>query len=465
MNAPIVVILAAGQGTRMRSRTPKVLHDLCGMPMIAWPVAAAREAGAERIIVVDAPARPLDGQLDADVEIAVQPEPNGTGGAVAAAAGLLTADKPVVILSGDVPLVSADAIRELVGAHAYQRAAATVATTYLDDPSGYGRVVRGEGGVLERIVETKAGGDATGEELAIREVNTGIYVFDGGALLGALPRLTPDNAQGELYLPDVLALLRDSGATVAAHSFTDPGIVLGVNDRVQLAQARELARRRIIEAHQRAGVDVIDPASTQIDAGVRLGQDTVVEPFTILRGTTSAGEGCRIGPGTTLTNVTIGDGSTVLQAYGMDAEIGDGVSVGPFAYLRPGTVLRTRVKVGTFVEIKNSDVGEGSKVPHLSYLGDTDVGAGSNLGAGTITANYDGRNKHRTTIGAGVRGSVHVSYVAPVRVGDRAWTAAGSVITEDVPEGALGIARERQSNLEGYDERRAAAADEDAARS
>ena len=466
MNAPIVVILAAGQGTRMRSRKPKVLHDLCGMPMIAWPVAAAREAGAGRIIVVDAPARPLDGWLDEDVEIAVQPEPNGTGGAVAASAELLDADKPVVVLSGDVPLVSADAIRELVGAHAYQRAAATVATTYLDDPSGYGRVVRGEGGVLERIVETKAGGDATTEELAIREVNTGIYVFDGGALLGALPRLTPENAQGELYLPDVLTLLRESGATVTAHSFMDPGIVLGVNDRVQLGQARELARRRIIETHQRAGVDVVDPASTQIDAGVRLGQDTVVEPFTILRGATAAGERCRLGPGTTLTDVTLGDEVTVLHSYGVDAEIRDGASVGPFAYLRPGTVVRERAKIGTFVEVKNSDIGEGSKVPHLSYVGDADVGAGSNLGAGTITANYDGRRKHRTTIGAGVRGSVHVSYVAPVRVGDRAWTAAGSVITEDVPDGALGIARERQSNLDGYDERRAAdAAEEDATRS
>jgi len=459
VNAPIVVILAAGQGTRMRSRTPKVLHDICGLPMVAWPVAAAREAGAERIIVVDSPARPLDGRLADDVEIAVQPEPNGTGGAVAAAADLLDADRPVVVLSGDVPLVSADAIRELVGAHAYQRAAATVATTLLDDPTGYGRVVRGEGGVLERIVETKVGGDATTEELAIREINTGIYVFDGGALLGALPRLRPDNEQGELYLPDVLSLLREEGATVAAHAIDDPAIVLGINDRVQLGEARELARRRIITAHQRAGVDVIDPASTQIDATVVLGQDTVVEPFTILRGSTVAGERCRLGPGATLTNVTIGDEATVLHTYGIDAEIRDGASVGPFAYLRPGTLLRERSKVGTFVEIKNSDIGQGTKVPHLSYVGDADVGDGSNLGAGTITANYDGRKKHRTTIGTGVRGSVHVSYVAPVTVGDRAWTAAGSVITDDVPDGALGIARERQSNIDGYDERRAAQAE------
>jgi bifunctional UDP-N-acetylglucosamine pyrophosphorylase/glucosamine-1-phosphate N-acetyltransferase len=454
VNAPVVVILAAGQGTRMRSRTPKVLHDLCGRPMIAWPVAAAREAGASRIVVVDAPARVLDGHLDADVEIAVQPEPNGTGGAVAAAAGLIDPGKPVVVLSGDVPLLAPEAIRELVGAHSYHRAAATVATTVLRDASGYGRVIRGDDGGFERIVETKAAGDATQEELAVREVNTGIYVFDGGALLGALPRLRPDNAQGELYLPDVLALLREEGATVAVHEVRDPAAVLGVNDRVQLAEAREVARRRIIAAHQRAGVDVIDPSSTHVDHGVELGQDTVIEPFTILRGATRAGEGCRIGPSSTLTDVTIGDEAVVRHTYAVEAQIGDRVSVGPFAYLRPGTVLRAGAKIGTFVEVKNSDVGEGTKVPHLSYLGDTDVGAGSNLGAGTITANYDGTHKHRTTIGDEVKGGVDVALVAPVTLGDRAWTAAGSVITEDVPPGALGVARERQVNVDGYDARR-----------
>ena len=287
---------------------------------------------------------------------------------------------------------------------------------------------------------------------------------DRAALLAALPRLSADNAQGELYLPDVLTLLREEGATVAAHAVTDPAIVLGINDRVQLGQARDLARARIVAAHQRAGVDIVDPASTQIDAGVRLGQDTVIEPFTILRGATTIGEDCRIGPGTTLTDVTAGDRVSVLHSYGVDARLADGASVGPFAYLRPGTVVRKGAKVGTFVEVKNSDIGAGSKVPHLSYLGDTDVGPGANLGAGTITANYDGRRKHRTTIGAGVRGSVHVSYVAPVTVGDRAWTAAGSVITDDVPEGALGVARARQTNVDGYDARRAAAAEDEEAR-
>jgi len=438
----------------MRSRTPKVLHDLCGRPLIAWPVDAARAVSAARIVVVDAPARVLDGQLPDDVEIVVQPEPNGTGGATVAAAALIDAEAPVLILMGDVPLLSAESIGGLLEAHAASGAAATVATAILDDPAGYGRIVRGADGAVERIAETKAAGDAGAHELAIAEVNSGIYVFDGGALLGALPRLTSDNAQGELYLTDVLAILRADGATVLAHAVEDPLIVLGINDRVQLARAREIARRRIIDAHLLAGVDIVDPASTVIDAGVTLGQDTVVEPFTVLRGATSAGSGCRIGPGATLTDVTLGDDVTILHSYAIDCEVRSGASVGPFAYLRPGTLLRERSKVGTFVEVKNSDVGEGTKVPHLSYLGDADVGPGSNLGAGTITANYDGVSKHRTTIGAGVKGSVHTSYVAPVTLGDRAWTAAGSVVTEDVPPGALAVARARQTNVEGYDDRR-----------
>ena len=458
MTAPTVVVLAAGQGTRMRSATPKVLHDLCGMPMIAWPVAAAREAGAGTVILVDAPARPLEAVV-ADVVIAVQPVANGTGGALAAAAGLLTSDAPVVVLSGDVPLIGAATIRDLVDAHVAAGAVATVATTVLDDPSGYGRIVRGPDGGVERIVETKTAGDATADELAIREINSGVYVFEPGALREALPRLRADNAQGELYLTDALALLREGGGVVQAHVVDDPAIVLGVNDRVHLAHVRDLARRRIVEGHLRAGVDITEPGSVVIDATVEIGADSVIEPFTVLRGATRIGAGCVVGPGSTLTDAVIGDGAKVLHAYLVECEVRAGASVGPFAYLRPGTLLREKAKVGTFVEVKNSDIGEGTKVPHLSYLGDADVGPGSNLGAGSITANYDGVNKHRTTIGAGVRGSVHVSYVAPLTIGDRAWTAAGSVITGDVPEGALGIARERQSNLEGYDERRAAQRD------
>jgi len=445
--------MAAGKGTRMRSKIPKVLHELCGRPMVGWPIAAALEAGAGKVVVVDGPERLLADHLPDGAIHAVQPVADGTGGAVLAAMEHLDPDAPVVVLSGDVPLIQADAIRALVEAHIAAGAGATMATTVLEDATGYGRVVRDGDGHVERVVETKTAGDATPEQLAIREVNTGIFCFDGGALIDALPRIGTDNAQGERYLPDALALLRADGRIVAAHVVDDPGLVLGVNDRVDLANIRVLAQRRIIDEHLRAGVTIVDPASTHVDAGVALGQDTVIEPFCVLRGATTIGEDCVIGPGTTLLDVRIGDGARVLHAYATDCELHDSVSVGPFAYLRPGTVLRVGSKIGTFVEVKNSDIGPGSKIPHLSYIGDTDVGERSNLGAGTITANYDGRNKHRTTIGARVKGSVDTSFVAPVTVGDDAWTAAGSVITKDIPAGALGVARARQTNIEGFAER------------
>jgi bifunctional UDP-N-acetylglucosamine pyrophosphorylase/glucosamine-1-phosphate N-acetyltransferase len=437
MAAPTVLILAAGQGTRMRSQTPKVLHDLCGIPMVLWPVRAALAAGAERVVVVDSPARACEAVLPEGVVLAVQPQSDGTGGAVRAAAEHIDADAPVVVLSGDVPLVSAEAIRELVDAHARSGGAATMATAVLDDPTGYGRVVREADGSVARVVETKKPGDATEAELEIREVNSGIYVFTGSALLATLPRLTSDNAQGEFYLPQTLDLLRADGALVAAHVVDDERLMLGVNDRVALAQVRSLAQRGIAERHMLAGVTIVDPGSVDIDVDVEIGQDTVIEPFTTLRGATKIGKGC-----------------TVRHSYLVDCALDDGVSVGPFAYLRPGTHLRDGSKVGTFVEVKNSDVGAGTKIPHLSYIGDADIGERSNLGAGTITANYDGREKHRTTIGKRVRGGVDTSFVAPVTVGDDAYTAAGSVLTEDVPPGALAIARARQANVEGYAERR-----------
>jgi bifunctional UDP-N-acetylglucosamine pyrophosphorylase/glucosamine-1-phosphate N-acetyltransferase len=452
--APTVLILAAGQGTRMRSATPKVLHDVCGRPMIEWPVRAALEAGAGRVVVVGSPDGGLDGRLPDGVELAIQEQARGTGDAVRAAADRLDPDAPVVVLSGDVPLVTGALVSELAAAHAAAGAAATMATMELDDPSGYGRVVRGSDGGVERVVETKAPGDATVAELAIREVNAGVYAFDARRLLDALGRIEPDNAQGEYYLPDALTALRADGDGVAAFAVGDPTLVLGVNDRVDLAGVRALAQRRIHEAHMREGVTIVDPASTLIDADVHLGRDTVVEPSTFLRGDTVAGERCRIGPLTTLVDAVLGDEVSVPHSYVVECEVRSGASVGPFAHLRPGTLLREGVKVGTFVEVKNSDVGEGAKVPHLSYLGDADVGEGTNLGAGSITANYDGFAKHRTRIGARVRGGVDTAYVAPVEVGDGAWTAAGSVVTEDVPPGALAVARARQRNVEGYDERR-----------
>ena len=451
-----VVILAAGEGTRMRSATPKVLHPLCGRPLIAWPIAAARAAGASRIVVVDGPQRRLADQLPRDVDVAIQEVADGTGGAMKAAAGHLHPEVPVVILYGDVPLITPEAIDALVTAHNRARAAATMATMVLDDPTGYGRVVREtEGGDVVKVVETKHPGDATAEELAIQEVNTGIYCFDTEAVREALQDLDNDNAQGEYYLPDVLPLLRESGKTVAAHVVDDPVIALGVNDRADLAAVRAHAQHRIHEQLMRDGVTIVDPASTTVDADVMIGQDTTIEPGSHIRGRTSIGEDCVIGPNTTLLDATIANRVTIRHSYVDRAILEDGANVGPFSYLRPGAMLQAAAKAGAFVEIKNSTVGAGSKVPHLSYIGDTDIGSNSNIGAGSITANYDGVAKHRTTIGDDVRVSVDTMFVAPVKVGDRAFTAAGSVITEDVPDGALGIARERQTNIEGYADRKA----------
>jgi bifunctional UDP-N-acetylglucosamine pyrophosphorylase / glucosamine-1-phosphate N-acetyltransferase len=441
--APTVLILAAGQGTRMRSRTPKVLHELCGVPMVLWPVRAALAAGAGRVVVVDSPTRALAQVLPDGVELAVQPAPNGTGGAVAAAMEHLDAapagavQGTVVVLSGDVPLLSSEAIAGLIAAHEHSGAAATMVTSIVDDPSGYGRVVRDDSGAVLRVVETKSPGDAAPEELQIREVNAGIYAFGADALRAALPRLSADNAQGELYLPQALDVLRADGLAIAAHVLDDPTLMLGVNDRVALAQVRKLAQAAIHRRHMLAGVDIVDPQATAIDADVQIGQDTTIEPFTTIKGRTRIGAGC-----------------TIRHSYLVDCLLEDGVSVGPFAYLRPDATLREGAKAGTFVEVKNSDIGAAAKVPHLSYIGDADVGEGTNLGAGTITANYDGQSKHRTTIGKRVHGGVDTSFVAPVTVGDDAYTAAGSVVTDDVPEGALAVARAKQRNVEDYAERR-----------
>ncbi|HEV7885841.1 MAG TPA: bifunctional UDP-N-acetylglucosamine diphosphorylase/glucosamine-1-phosphate N-acetyltransferase GlmU [Solirubrobacteraceae bacterium] len=448
------VVLAAGQGTRMRSRLPKMLHDLCGRPLVGWPIAAAGEAGAANVVVVRAPDNSLDGHLPDAVATVVQPVADGTGGAVRAAAPAIAPGATVVVLPGDAPLVTAEAIAALVDRHARERAAATMATMLLDDPSGYGRVVRDAAGGVERVVETKTAGDATPEELEINEVNSSIFAFDGDALRDALDKITTDNAQGELYLPDVLTVLRENGQTVAAHVLDDPTLALGVNDRVQLAQVRQIAQRRIHDSHGRAGVTIVDPASTLIDVGVTIGEDTVVEPSSFLRGDTRIGRGCSVGPLTTLIGATLGDGVSVPHSYLVSCEVRDGATVGPFAYLRPGTLLRERAKAGTFVEIKNSDVGAGSKVPHLSYIGDADIGEDTNLGAATITANYDGVDKHRTTIGDRVHTGVDTTLVAPVTVNDDAYTGANSAITKNVPRGALAIARERQVNHEGYADRR-----------
>ena len=447
----------------MRSRTPKVLHELCGIPMVLWPVRAALAAGAGRVVVVDSPARALQSVLPEGVQLAVQPRPNGTGGAVVAAmaqlgagvtdgvggagdgadgtdgAGGADSDAPVVILSGDVPLVSAETISGLVRAHEQSGASATMASTVLDDPSGYGRVVRDEHGAVQRVVETKADGDATPEQLRIREVNTGVYVFAHDALRAALPRLSDDNAQGELYLPQALDLIRADGGTVAAHTVADQTLVLGVNDRAGLALVRGLAQEAIHARHMAAGVSIVDPRTTVIDVDVRIGQDTTIEPVTTIRGSTRIGEDC-----------------VVRHSYLVDSVLEDGVSVGPFAYLRPGTVLREGSKAGTFVEIKNSDIGAGGEgpAPVLHRRRGRRRAARTSARARSPPTTTAAPSTARRS--AGACAAAWTCLVRGAGNGRRrgAYTGAGSVINEDVPSGALGIARARQTNIEGYAARR-----------
>jgi bifunctional UDP-N-acetylglucosamine pyrophosphorylase/glucosamine-1-phosphate N-acetyltransferase len=448
--------MAAGKGTRMRSSLPKMLHPVCGRPMVAWPILAAREAGAGRVAVIVSPGQDISAGLPGEVELVEQPEPDGTGGAVRAATALIEESETVLVLSGDVPLISTETIAELLAAHEATDAAATMLTIELDEPGSYGRVVRAEAGAVERVVEAKADGDADPAQLAIREVNAGTYAFDAGPLAAALATLSNDNAQGEYYLPDVFPALRDAGHAVAAHIADDVAVTMGVNNRVDLAAVEGEARRRLLEAHMLAGVTIVDPASTWVDAGVEIAADARIEPGTTLQGETSVGAHAVVGPLTTLIDSSVGVESSVIQSYLVECEVRDGCSVGPFAYLRPGAILDAGAKAGTFVEIKNSHIGKSAKVPHLTYLGDADVGPGSNIGAGTITANYDGFRKSRTVIGVDVRIGVDTMLIAPVEVGDSAYTGAGAVIKDDVPQGALAVSENAQRNIDGYAAEKAA---------
>jgi bifunctional UDP-N-acetylglucosamine pyrophosphorylase/glucosamine-1-phosphate N-acetyltransferase len=442
--------MAAGEGSRMRSSTPKMLHPVCGRPMVAWPILAAREAGAGQVAAIVSPGRDISAGLPAGVETVEQPEPDGTGGAIRAAAALIAEADTVLVLSGDVPLISTTTIAALLEAHGASAAAATVLTIELDDPGAYGRVVRTDSGEVEKVVEAKAAGDADSAQLAIREINAGTYVFDAVPLAAALAGLSNDNAQGEYYLPDVFPALRAEGLAVAAHLADDLAVTMGINNRVDLAAVEAEARRRLLTAHMLAGVTVVDPASTWIDAGVEIGADARIEPGTSLRGATSVGAHAVVGPHTTVIDAEIGVEASVLRSHVDTAKVGDGASVGPFAYLRPGTVLDAGAKAGTFVEIKNSHLGKSAKVPHLSYIGDADIGSGSNVGAGSITANYDGFRKNRTTVGRDVRIGVDTMLIAPVEVGDSAYTGAGAVLKDDVPEGALAVSENAQRNIDGY---------------
>jgi bifunctional UDP-N-acetylglucosamine pyrophosphorylase/glucosamine-1-phosphate N-acetyltransferase len=425
------VVLAGGLGTRMRSGTPKHLHPLLGRRLVDWVAEAARGLGPEPLVVVTAPdyADAFDG-----VEVAVQAAPRGTGDALNAARSKLDGfEGDVLVLAGDAPLLRADTLGGLLERHRETDAAATVLTFSRDDPGSYGRIVRGDDGSISRIVEAT---DLTDAEREIAELNSSIYVFDAAQLWPALERLDPANAQGELYLTDAVRLLADGDARVSAYE-AEAQEAEGVNTRVELAAAAAELRDRINEEHMLAGITIVDPQSTWIDPTVELEPDSTIHPFTVLRGQTKVGEGAEVGP----------------QVVAIDAAIGPRVLVGPFCYLRPGTVLEADAKAGTFVEIKNSRVGARTKVPHLSYIGDADIGEGANIGAGNITANFPheaGKPKNRTTIGGNVRTGVQNSFVAPVEIGEGAWVAAGSVITKDVPPGALAVARARQENKEGY---------------
>jgi len=413
------------------------------------------------VVAIVSPGRDLSAGLPEGVETVEQPQPDGTGGAIRAALPMIEESETVLVLSGDVPLLSAATISDLLEAHEGSEAAATMLTIELDDPGAYGRVVRTSDGWVERVAEAKGAGDAEQWELEIREINAGTYAFDAEPLAAALRQLSNDNAQGEYYLPDVFPALRDTGRYVAAHRADDLAVTMGINNRVDLAAVETEARRRLLEAHMLAGVTVVDPASTWIDAGVEIAADARIEPGTTLRGETAIGEGAVVGPLSTLIDSSVGPGSQVLHSYLVECDVRDRCSVGPFAYLRPGALLEDGAKAGTFVEIKNSQVGEGTKVPHLAYVGDAEIGPGSNLGAGTITANYDGFRKNRTVIGRDVRIGVDTMLIAPVEVGDSAYTGAGAVIKDDVPEGALGVSENAQRNIDGYAARKAAKMRED----
>jgi len=421
--------MAAGLGTRMRSDVPKHLHPILGRRMVDWVLESARALEVEPLVVVAAraTAAAFDG-----LPVAVQEQPRGTGDAVRCARATLDGrSDDVLVLSGDTPLLTSTVLRDLVETHRREGAAATVLSFEPDDPKHYGRVLRGPDQGLRAIVEYR---DATEEQRAVREVNSSIYVFRADRLWSVLDRLTPHNAQGELYLTDSVALLVAEGDRVAVHKGGDPVETEGVNTRVELATATGALRDRINEAHMLAGVTIVDPASAWIDADAVIEPDAVIHPFTVIRGGSRIAARAEIGP----------------HAVLVDATVGEGALVGPFCYLRPGTVLEAGAKAGTFVEIKNSHIGQRTKVPHLTYLGDADVGPDTNIAAGNITANQDHtRVKERTTIGRNVRTGVDNAFVAPVSIGDDAWIAAGSVITEDVPPGALAIARAKQVNKEG----------------
>ena len=447
----IAVVLAAGEGTRMKSQTPKVLHEIAGRSILGHVLAATAPLGAKELrVVVGSSRERVEGhvaQIVPGATIVVQEQRNGTGHAVQLALADAQAEGSVLILAGDTPLLRSNTLQEFIDAHDEYNSVASVLTSIVPEPFGYGRIIRSESEELLRIVEER---DATLEQREIDEINTGVYIFDIATLRNAVAQLKSSNAQGELYLTDVIALIQGEGKQVAAILSNDYTETLGINDRAQLAECGAIMRDRINDEWMRSGVTIIDPASTWIDVDVKIAPDVTILPGSILRGTTVIDAGALIGPRSTLTSVVVAEAAVVQESVATDSTIGLRANVGPFAYLRPGTQLAADSKVGAYVEVKNSTIGEGSKVPHLSYVGDATIGTGSNIGAATIFVNYDGVAKHRTVVGNDVRIGSDTMLVAPVEIGDGAYTAAGSVITEDVPAGAIGVARAKQRNVLGW---------------
>ncbi|MFF8781866.1 bifunctional UDP-N-acetylglucosamine diphosphorylase/glucosamine-1-phosphate N-acetyltransferase GlmU [Streptomyces sp. NPDC015140] len=449
-----VVVLAAGEGTRMKSATPKVLHELCGRSLVGHVLAASGELDPQNLVVVVGHAREKVTahltEVAPDVRTAVQEQQNGTGHAVRMGLEALggAVDGTVVVVCGDTPLLTGETLKALATTHSADGNAVTVLTAEVPDATGYGRIVREEAtGAVTAIVEHK---DASEAQRAIREINSGVFAFDGRLLADALGKVRTDNSQGEEYLTDVLGILREAGHRVGASVAGDHREIAGINNRVQLAEARRILNDRLLRRAMLAGVTVVDPASTWVDVTVTFEQDVVVHPGTQLHGATHLAEGAEVGPNSRLTDTRVGAGARVDNTVSYSADVGPQASVGPFAYLRPGTRLGLKSKVGTYVETKNASVGEGTKIPHLSYVGDATIGEYTNIGAASVFVNYDGQDKHHTTVGSHCRTGSDNMFVAPVTVGDGSYTAAGSVITKDVPPGSLAVARGQQRNIEGW---------------
>jgi bifunctional UDP-N-acetylglucosamine pyrophosphorylase/glucosamine-1-phosphate N-acetyltransferase len=446
-----VVVLAAGKGVRMNSRIPKVLHPVAGRPMLLWSMAAAKTLDPDRTLVVTNPNQNgVQAALNGEGQTVPQRDPLGTGHALAQVSGEHRAEGPVVVIYADAPLLRGETLRRLVEAQRTSGAAVTLLTARLDDPSGYGRIVRGRNGAFRAIVEEK---DASPEEREIREINPGVYCFSGRALWPALEKLENKNRSGEYYLTDVVRLVKGKVQTVPVD---DPHEILGINDRRQLAEAEKVMRQRILDQLMTDGVTITDPGTTFVDADVKIGRDSVVHPFTTITGSSTIGEDCVIGPMTQLRDSEVGDGCRIERSHLEKVKVASNVTVGPFSRLRPGTELAEGARVGTHAEIKNSKIGAGSAVPHFSYVGDAVIGANVNIGAGSITANWDGFEKHPTEIGDGAYISCDTIFVAPIRIGANATTAADTVVTKDVPAGSLAIGRPEMKIVEGYTARRRA---------